>query len=215
MPASSAAWMMRIDSSWSVLPHSPNIIAPRHSGLTLTPVLPKLRSCMAADLVDRGEPSLEAVARRAQIQAPHTCALRTGQARGFVDVVVQPPRPVAQRLGVVIAEPLDVVDLEAGAFERERHAAEMQRVGIGEDVTLAERARFRIAVTQPGDAVVQHTPPVDNERAELLCIDVDLLLADVLNHADAGDCVERLAGDLPVVLHADVHLVADALGFCP
>src|SRR3954447_15710611 len=43
IPASSARWMMRIDSSWSVLPQAPNIIAPRHSGLTLTPVLPRWR----------------------------------------------------------------------------------------------------------------------------------------------------------------------------
>src|SRR5215208_6505978 len=46
IPASSAAWMIRVDSSWSVLPHAPNIIAPRHSGLTLTPVLPRLRFSM-------------------------------------------------------------------------------------------------------------------------------------------------------------------------
>ncbi len=47
MPASSARWMMRIESSWSVFPHAPNIIAPRHSGLTLTPVLPSLRCSIA------------------------------------------------------------------------------------------------------------------------------------------------------------------------
>src|SRR3954449_777001 len=35
IPASSAPWMMRIESSWSVLPQAPNIIAPRHRGLTL------------------------------------------------------------------------------------------------------------------------------------------------------------------------------------
>src|SRR5277367_2113129 len=43
MPASSARWMIASESSWSVLPHAPNIIAPRHSGLTLTPVAPSLR----------------------------------------------------------------------------------------------------------------------------------------------------------------------------
>src|SRR3954447_16687739 len=40
IPASKARWMMRIDSSWSRLPHSPNIIAPRQNGVTLTPVRP-------------------------------------------------------------------------------------------------------------------------------------------------------------------------------
>src|SRR5476649_102090 len=47
IPASSARWMMRIESSWSVLPQAPNIIAPRQSGLTLTPVLPSLRRSTA------------------------------------------------------------------------------------------------------------------------------------------------------------------------
>src|SRR3954447_3539994 len=55
-PASSARWMMRIESSWSVLPQAPNIIAPRQSGLTCTPVRPSGRSSMAATL--RGSMSL-------------------------------------------------------------------------------------------------------------------------------------------------------------
>jgi hypothetical protein len=46
MPASSARWMMRIDSSWSGLPQAPNIIAPRHSLLTETPVRPSWRCSM-------------------------------------------------------------------------------------------------------------------------------------------------------------------------
>src|SRR3954447_23668188 len=99
IPPSRAAWMIRTDSSWSALPQSPNIIAPRQSGLTLTPVLPRLRSCMAAHLVDRREARLEAVARGAQIQTPDADALRSGQARGLLDVVVQAPGPVAQGLG--------------------------------------------------------------------------------------------------------------------
>src|SRR4051812_22618232 len=122
IPASSAAWMMRTDSSWSVLPQSPNIIAPRQSGLTLTPVLPKLRSCMAPHLVDRSETGLEAVARGAQIEPPHPDALGTCQAGGLLDVVVQATGPVAQCLGVVVAEALHVLDLEAGPLERERDA---------------------------------------------------------------------------------------------
>src|SRR5690242_405001 len=49
MPASSAAWMMRMESSWSVLPKDPIIIAPRHRGLTLMPVRPRVRYSMPAD----------------------------------------------------------------------------------------------------------------------------------------------------------------------
>jgi hypothetical protein len=43
MPASRPAWMTRTESSWSGLPRSPNIIAPRQSGLTLIPVSPSVR----------------------------------------------------------------------------------------------------------------------------------------------------------------------------
>src|SRR3954454_14131809 len=46
IPASSARWMMRIESSWSVLPHAPNIIVPRQSFETWTPVRPSGRYSM-------------------------------------------------------------------------------------------------------------------------------------------------------------------------
>src|SRR2546428_747542 len=48
MPASSARWTILMHSSSSVLPHSPNIIAPRQCALTLTPVRPSVRYCMIA-----------------------------------------------------------------------------------------------------------------------------------------------------------------------
>src|SRR5271166_4728590 len=44
--ASTARWMIRTESSWSVLPQAPNIIAPRQSGLTCTPVRPSVRWSM-------------------------------------------------------------------------------------------------------------------------------------------------------------------------
>jgi hypothetical protein len=47
MPASSARWMMRMESSWSVLPQAPSIIVPRQSFETRTPVRPSGRYSMA------------------------------------------------------------------------------------------------------------------------------------------------------------------------
>ena len=47
IPASSARWMIRIESSWSVLPQAPNIIVPRQSLETWTPVRPSVRWSMA------------------------------------------------------------------------------------------------------------------------------------------------------------------------
>jgi hypothetical protein len=43
MPASSALWMMRIESSWSGLPMAPNIMAPSAYGLIWIPVRPRVR----------------------------------------------------------------------------------------------------------------------------------------------------------------------------
>src|SRR5215212_561720 len=54
IPASSAAWMVRIESSWSGLPQAPNIIAPRQSGETWTPVRPSWR-CSTVPSLPSGE----------------------------------------------------------------------------------------------------------------------------------------------------------------
>ena len=53
-------------------------------------------------------------------------------------------------------------------------------------------------------------PPGLSNLASWLGVDVDLLLADVLDHADAGDRVERLAVELAVVHDADLDPVGDA-----
>src|SRR5688500_16246285 len=50
-PASSARWMIRIDSFSSLLPQSPNIMAPRQSGLTYMPVRPRVRCSIAETLL--------------------------------------------------------------------------------------------------------------------------------------------------------------------
>src|SRR5215210_6958651 len=51
IPASSARWMMRTDSSWSLLPQSPNIMAPRQRGLTYMPVRPRVRCSIGETLL--------------------------------------------------------------------------------------------------------------------------------------------------------------------
>ena len=56
IPPSRARRMMRTDSSWSGLPQAPNIIAPRHSGLTRTPVVPSTRISMDSTLWAPGSP---------------------------------------------------------------------------------------------------------------------------------------------------------------
>ena len=117
---------------------------------------------------------------------------------------------MAQRLGVVVAEVLDVVRLEPGALERELDARQVERRAVGEHVALRERAVLGLAHAQASDPVVQHAPARLHEPRELARVHVDLVRADVLDHADARHGVERPVTDLAVVLHADLHPVREA-----
>ena len=92
-----------------------------------------------AHLVDAREAAEEAVARRAQVEPPHAHALLPRQRDRLVEPRVEPLRPVAQRLGVVGGEPLDVLGHEPGALERGLHPRQVERLRVGEDVALGER----------------------------------------------------------------------------
>src|SRR6185312_10870499 len=106
------------------------------------------RRSRRADLVDRGEAGLEAVARRAQVEPPHAHTLGAGQPRRLLEIFVEPACPVAQRLGVVLAEVLDVVGLQPRALEREQYARERLRRPVGEDVAGGEVTGLRILLAQ-------------------------------------------------------------------
>ena len=107
------------------------------------------------DLEDRREPGLEAAPRRAQVQPPHAHALLARERLGALGVVVEPARPVAQRLRVVGPEALDVWRLEAGALDRELDPRQVQRRRVGEHEALGERPGLGVAEAQPRDAVVE------------------------------------------------------------
>ena len=125
-------------------------------------------------------------------------------------VVLEPARPFAQRARVVLAEALDAERLEARTLERGLRAREVQRRGVGEHVALRERARLRLAVAQPRDAVVEQPAAGTEQAGERARVGIDVDLADVLDHADRRDRVETLAAQLAVVHHADVDAVAEA-----
>src|SRR4051794_14115280 len=90
IPASSAAWMMRMLSSWSGLPHAPNIIAPRHSGETLTPVRPSVRCSMSPTLAARerdvGRDGRGEVLEQLDLVGAPVAWLRVDDAQGAEDV---------------------------------------------------------------------------------------------------------------------------------
>src|SRR5579875_1001577 len=83
IPASSARWMIRTASSWSGLPQAPNIIAPRHSGLTRTPVRPSVRVFTPATLSVQQREAQRLLGR--QVYLPALLAARAATAhRGIV-----------------------------------------------------------------------------------------------------------------------------------
>ena len=101
---------------------------------------------------------------------------------------------MAERLGVVLAQALDVQRLDPGALERQDHARDVQRRCVREHVALGERPRLRVAMTQAGDPVVEQPAAGLQQAGELTRVEVDLVGAHVLDHADACDRVVALAG---------------------
>ena len=86
-----------------------------------------------------------------------------------------------------------MLGLQAGALDRGLDPREVQRRRVREHVALGERAGLGLADAQPRDAVVEQPPARPQQPVERLRVLVDLHRADVLDHADAGDLVERLA----------------------
>src|SRR5436190_19639820 len=121
IPASSARWMMRIESSWSVLPQAPNIIAPRHSGVTLTPVRPRVRVCMPRASLRDGQLEPHAVEQRARAEV-------VGAEVGRVGLRDLEQQAMARREVPGRAEELGVDRLAAGR-ERAVGAARHERLG--------------------------------------------------------------------------------------
>jgi hypothetical protein len=92
----------------------------------------------------------------------------------------------------------------------------VQRRRIGEDVALGEGAGLGVGVAQAGDPVVEQAAAGVEQPGQGLGVDVDVGRADVLDHADAGDRVERLGVELAIVGHADLDPVLEAaLGHPP
>ena len=89
------------------------------------------------------------------------------------------------------------------------------QLAVGEDVAGQERVRRRRLGVQPRDAVVEEQPTGRQQVVQRARVGIELVAADVLVHADAGDLVERAVGDLAVVADADLELVGEAGGLDP
>src|SRR5919206_471761 len=118
---------MRMESSWSSLPQAPNIMAPRQSGLTFTPVLPRVRYSMR----ERGYwPSRSSLPRvRGQVRSvPRPGAATALVLAGIVLIAVN------LRPGITVVGPL---------VEEIRTDLGLSNAGVG-----ASRAGLMVAVMQ-------------------------------------------------------------------
>src|SRR5215208_1747884 len=163
----------------------------------------------AAHLVDRCEAALKPLPSGTQVEPPDADPLHANEPFGLLEAAVKALGPVPERLGVVGGETLNVVGDEAGKLERPQHPGEMKRLSVGENVALREGPGRRIGVSKSGDPVVEEPPAGVEHGGKLASVVVDLILSDVLDHADARDRVVALAGKLAVVGDADLDAVRD------
>ncbi len=98
--------------------------------------------------------------------------------------------------------------IEAGPLHGLGDPREGERDAVREHEALRERALvLGVEVHQLGDPVVEEAPPWTEQAVQRGHVEVDSLLSHVLDHADARDRVELLAGDLAVVGEPELHQV--------
>ena len=109
---------------------------------------------------------------------------------------------------VVLAQRVDVADLEAGLLDEVDGLADGPHVHVGRDEGLDERAaagarRARHLLDQRATARPQQAVDLAGERRVVA-------LPDVLAHLDRGDRVEGAVGHLAVVLQPDLDPILEA-----
>ena len=166
---------------------------------------------MELDLV-----ALEADPRAGHVEAPHPGGALADLGDARVPVVDEVLAPAGQRLGVVDAEVLLVLHLEAGVLDLGDDLAGADQLAVGEDVAVDERPVSLRAGCRPGDAVVEQpalraqlvargsrsTPGSSSRRcarsarsSEIASKPVSVDVA-VVQVADLGEVVEPLLLDL-------------------
>ena len=113
----------------------------------------------------------------------------------------------------MLTQTFDVARLETGELDARDDTADLVQLAVGEDVPVDEaaphEARPGTRQRRAGDAVVQdaatgsHQPP---QRGEVL---VEPRCADVLEHPDRADGVERAVAHVAVVLHPDLDAILE------
>ena len=114
----------------------------------------------------------------------------------------------------MLAQALDVAHLEPGvAASRDTTDADLVQLAVGEHVPVDEAAAARTAVARaPAGELIpwfSSRPSGREQPVQAPEVLVELRRADVLEHADRADRVERTVVDVAVVLDADLDEVGE------
>lgn len=109
----------------------------------------------------------------------------------------------------MLAQRLDVDQLEIGLLELTNQVPERVEIAVGEDVAADESVGPGIDRAQPGDPVVEEQTAGTQQVAYSPHVLAEPFATDVLVHADARHFVEFAATELAVVGDEDLAAVGD------
>ena len=148
-------------------------------------------------------------ARHVQVPDARPRAPRLGNR--LVPRVFQILNPPTEREWVVLAQALEMTNLEAGRLDAGDDSADLLQLAVGEDVAVHERPTRKEWPTpgRPTDAVVEKEASRAEERAQAPEVEVELREAYVLEHANRRDSVVRAVCDIPVIREADLDPIGE------
>src|SRR5437660_10508685 len=165
-------------------------------------------------LEDRQPTAIECMRRAREIDPPDTEFLFSDLAPGRVCVRPKPVEPIPERARIVLAQGSRVDQLEAVGGEPFDDSRYVRDLSAREDVFLDEIADAAAEAVAAGpvmrDAMVEHQPAGLEDAPDLAEVARVVGDAYMLEHADAGDLVEKpIFGQVEVVEQLHVHAVAE------
>src|SRR5204863_4268446 len=146
-------------------------------------------------LVHLGVAVLEVDRGRRDVEAPDPGSGHAGVGDGGFPVALEVRQPRAQRQGIVLAQTLDVSSLESRALDGGDDRPDFAQLTVGEDEAVDEAAPIErgaaAGAPRAADAVIEEPAAGTEQRVEPREVLVELAQANVLEHADRADRVER------------------------
>ena len=143
------------------------------------------------NLVDADLRLAEGLGRASHVEPPDAIGLEIDVVEQVALAAFEAVDPVVQGALVVLAETLDIAQLEAGVLRLGGDDRQRGQRSIGKDVLADEgRPLLFVLVERRDDAVVQEGAAGLQQLFDGVEVGAEVLPADVLEHADAGDLVE-------------------------